>query len=92
MCNQQRYNALIKQLKTEVIGLGDLKAQKTVMTFALLKLFINIDSMSNFLTGSTQQLKNMKEHPFNFSRADEVTQLRHLGPDRALINYWHLNQ
>ena len=75
-CNQRRYDALVKQLKTEILGLGDLKAQKTVMTFASLGLFINIDFMSYFSTGSTQQLKNMKEHPFNFSRADEVTQLR----------------
>ena len=75
-CNQRRYDALAKQLKAKIIGLGDLKAQKTVMTFASLGLFINIDFMSYFLTGSTQQLKNMKEEPFNFKGPDEITQLR----------------
>ncbi len=76
VCNQRRYESLVKQLKSEVIGLGDLKAQKTVMNFASLGLFISLDFMSMFYTGSTQQLKNMKDDPFNFNRADEVTQLR----------------
>ena len=76
ICNQRRYESLVKQLKLNVIGLGDLKGQKTVITCASVGLYINIDFMSNFYTGSTQQLKNLKEDPFNFNRADEVTQLR----------------
>jgi hypothetical protein len=66
----------VKQLKIGVVGLGDLKAQKAVMTFASLGLFIGTEFMSFFSTGSSQQLKNLKAEPFNFKQQDEVTQLR----------------
>jgi hypothetical protein len=75
-CNKARYGALVTNLKNFVIGFGDLKAQKVVMTFASLGLFLDKNFMSFFNTGSTQQLKNLKEKPFEFSRQEEVTQLR----------------
>ena len=46
------------------------------MTFASLGLFLPKSFLGFFLTGSTQQLKNLREPPFCFQRADEVVQLR----------------
>jgi hypothetical protein len=66
----------VKDLKDNILGLGDLKAQKTIMNFASLGLFIGQEFISYFGTGSTQQLKNLKAPPFNFSRSEEVVQLQ----------------
>ena len=76
-CTQRQYNSLVKQLKDKVHGLGALKAQKAVMTFALLDLFIDRQYLLFFSTGSPQLLKNLASEPFQFTRADEVKQLRH---------------
>ena len=75
-CNNAQYGTLLQNMKKYVIGLGDLKAQKAVMNFASLGLFIDENFMCFFNTGSTQQLKNLKEPPFNFRRQDQVTQLQ----------------
>jgi len=76
-CTQRQYDSLVKQLKDKVHGLGDLKAQKAVMTFASMGLFIDKHYLSFFSTGSPQQLKNLASEPFQFTRADEIKQLRH---------------
>jgi hypothetical protein len=76
-CNKARYGTLLQNMKKYVIGLGDLKAQKAVMNFASLGLFIDENFMCFFNPGSTQQLKNLKEPPFNISHQDQVTQLQH---------------
>ena len=46
------------------------------MTFASLGLFIHQNFLGFFSTGSTQQLKNLKQKPFAFTCSDQVTQLR----------------
>jgi len=75
-CCNDTYSLLVKAIKAQVIGFGDLKSQKAVMTFASLGLFIQQNFLGFFSTGSTQQLKNLKQEPFAFSRSEQVTQLR----------------
>ena len=74
--NQRQYEALVRNIKGKILGLGDLKAQKIIMTFASLDLFISKQYMSYFSTGSLQQVKNLKKEPFGFRVAGEVRQLR----------------
>jgi hypothetical protein len=75
-CSEKGYQDLVDNLKDNVVGLGDLKAAKTVMNFASLGLFIPPNFLSYFSTGSSQQLKNLQEAPFCFERPDQVSQLR----------------
>jgi len=75
-CNQATYSKLVKAIKKDVWGLGDLRAQKAIATCASLGLYLSESFLMYFETGSTQQLKNLKESPFHFQRSDQVDQLR----------------
>jgi len=75
-CNNAQYKSMIGDIKEKVLGFGDLKSQKAVINCASLGLFLPKSFLGFFLTGSTQQLKNLREPPFCFQRADEVVQLR----------------
>lgn len=75
-CNATRYTTLVNDVKREVIGLSDLKAQMLIMNCASLSLFLPVEFMRHFNTGSTQQLKNLKMPPFLFERAEQVVHLR----------------
>ena len=76
--NHTRYIQLFKQVKDDVIFLGDLKAQKAIMTFASLGLFIPQNYLEYFATGCRlQQMKILGQ--FGFQGHDEINQLqRHL--------------
>ena len=75
-CNASRYKGLVNDIKREVIDVGELRGQKAIMTLASMELFIGIDFMAFFSTGSTQQLKNLSKVPFCLERQDQVSQLR----------------
>ncbi len=77
-CVGARYKSLVANIKANVIGLGELKAQKSVATFASLGLYIHPAFLCFFSTGAGQQLKNLKDDPAfgGFARPDEVVQLR----------------
>ena len=73
--NNTRYVQLLKQVKQDVIFLGELKAQKAIMNFASIGLFIPQNYLEYFATGSrSQQLKNLKR--FGLQSSDDVAQLR----------------
>ena len=73
--NNTRYTQLVKQVKDDVIFLGDLKAQKLIMNFASVGLFIPKNYLEYFATGSrTRQLKNLQR--FGFQSQDDINQLR----------------
>ena len=76
--NNTRDIQLFKQVKDDVIFLGDLKAQKAIMAFASLGLFIPQNYLEYFATGCRlQQMKNLRQ--FGFQGHDEINQLqRHL--------------
>jgi hypothetical protein len=75
-CNQATYSDLFKSVKKDVWGLGDLRAQKAIMTYASLGLYLSENFLSFFKTGSMQQLCNLKKSPFFFQHSDQVNQLQ----------------
>jgi hypothetical protein len=73
--NNSQYLQLVKQVKEDVIFLGDLKSQKLLMNFASVGLFIPRNYLDYFATGSrVRQLKNLER--FGFQSQDEINQLR----------------
>jgi hypothetical protein len=73
--NNTRYLQLLKQVKQDVIFLGELKGQKAIMNFASVGLFIPLNYLEYFATGSrSQQQKNLKR--FGLQATEDVSQLR----------------
>ena len=59
--NNSRYLQLVKQVKEDVLGFGDLKGQKAIVTLASLGLFIPCKYLEFFATGCRlQQMKNLR--------------------------------
>ena len=72
---EKDHGRFIWQIKDSMIGLGDLLSQKAIFADAALGMTLPVSCFNNCLPGSTQHMKALKKQPFNFDRADQVSQL-----------------
>jgi hypothetical protein len=73
--NETDHGRLVKEIKSSMIGLGDLFAQKLIFADAAIGLNLPVSFFENCLPGSGQHMKVLKKHPFLFQRGDQVKQL-----------------
>jgi hypothetical protein len=66
---------LIGDIKTNMIGLGDLFAQKVIFADAALGMTLPLSCFRNCLPGSSQHMKVLRQPPYSFERPDQVRQL-----------------
>jgi hypothetical protein len=62
-------------MMNEIIGVGDLLAQKIIFADATLGLKLPISVFNNCTPSSSQHIKVLKKTPFNFKHMDQVQQL-----------------
>jgi hypothetical protein len=72
---EKDHGRFIREIKDSMIGLGDLFSQKAIFADAALGMTLPVTCFNNCLPGSAQHMKGLKKQPFNFDRADQVTQL-----------------
>jgi hypothetical protein len=65
----------MRDIKKEMIGLGDLFSQKLLFAAAAIGLDIPISFFEHCLPGSSQHMKVLRKAPYSFSRPDQVKQL-----------------
>jgi hypothetical protein len=73
--SEMDHTRLIGDIKTNMIGLGDLFAQKIVFADAALGMTLPISCFGNCLPGSAQHMKVLRQRPYLFERPDQVRQL-----------------
>ena len=72
---EKDHTTAIRAMKNEVIGVGDLLAQKIIFADATLGLTLPLTFLANCTPGSSQHFKVLKQCPFNFKQAEQVKQL-----------------
>jgi hypothetical protein len=72
---EQDHTRLIGEIKTNMIGLGDLFAQKVIFADAALGMTLPLSCFRNCLPGSGQHMRVLRQRPYLFERPDQVRQL-----------------
>ena len=69
------HGRFVGDIKSNMIGLGDLFAQKLIFADAALGMTLPVSCFQNCLPGSVQHMKVLKQRPYLFQRSDQVRQL-----------------
>lgn len=76
-CNRKAYGTLVRNIQREIPGLSDsTKAQHLVLNCSSLGLFIPLQFLQYYNSGSPKQLKLLRLEPFLFQGVGQVDQLQ----------------